>query len=738
MGSCTADELVPQVPLTVSFSVDEVAGLEVRSSGGGVEQVVKDVNLYILNEAGHVVSYGHYPQGGGIRATIYDGMRYSIYAIANAGVPLPAKDMDEIESLDFTLSSQSWMAGADGVILMSGRLPLQEMRGGGDITVPLERCAAKVVLKCDFSALNDDVTIDVSSIRLGNIPCRVGIFRESRVVSADGAMDGIPVANPSADALKEGIPFYLLENMQGNLHSGNTSQSGKVWPQGSLNSRICSYVEMKASYASPRKAGDILYRFYLGKDMHANYDVQRNVQYDITVRFRGDGAIDENSWRVDAGGLRDVVPPQISFGENSRVMYDLEEGVLKFATLKPEGVKVSAVSSDNSVVQVVESSSGGVRLKALSPGKATITASAGGVSTSCTIDVEKLRIVPHSSSVTLYNHFYTDIPYTVYPAHAASLGVEFSSSITSIQIGFGGVHGRVIPQYNVAENLPATAGITLSVAGRSDVKAYVAVTVNPMLSINGEVVANANLGSAAAVSDLGLSTSPHAGVDFSWVPSDGFTIYGDPGSNVAVSAEENTLTFPVPNGANGRYRLRAAVLGDDGYGSNEQSHTDAVKYCDVTIYETIYLVGVSKTMGREKIDTDPDKWRYENEVVAKWLSHPKSLMFPSGELNLSLGFVYKGVTYTDSHTEFAEEFTFTFEKGDYVYYALDTGFSIYQGTPPGYYMEYFSLEPASSRYVQGSLLEGKPFLYIYSRNFASGFSNEPSTDWEKIFEYVYP
>ena len=53
------------------------------------------------------------------------------------------------------------------------------------------------------------------------------------------------------------------------------------------------------------------------------------------------------------------------------------------------------------------------------------------------------------------------------------------------------------------------------------------------------------------------------------------------------------------------------------------------------------------------------------------------------------------------------------------------------------YFAYFYLQPVVSPYINGNLAEGKPYLYIYSRNFASGFSNNVAPNWKRIFEYVY-
>jgi hypothetical protein len=252
-----------------------------------------------------------------------------------------------------------------------------------------------------------------------------------------------------------------------------------------------------------------------------------------------------------------------------------------------------------------------------------------------------------------------------------------------------------------------------------------------------KLTVNANMGSSTMVKELGLQCAPRAQVDFSWAPNDGISIYGDPGSNITIDSKNGNISFPVPNAANGVYRLRAKVIGDDGYGNVEQLHVDAVKYCDISVYETIYLVGVSKTMGKERISASPLRWKYSNEVVAKWLSHPRSLLFPNGELFFDYGFVYKGNTYTDSHTEFHEEYTFTFKKGEPVRYALEDDDRTFNGEVPEYYIDYFYLQPAVSPYINGNMQEGTKFVYIYSLQFVKGFSEDPSPDWERIFDFIY-
>ena len=726
---CSAREEVP-VAGTGKVSISFL--LEGMSSGtrAADESQVRDVNIYVVNSEGDV-AFWHYVEGASnIKADIWSGESFSVYAVANAGRRLVAANDDEIMQLEM-----DWgMMGGD-VLPMSGKYGPAILSDGGSIVVPLTRSVAKVELYGDMSGLNDDVSIKVKQVRLGNVPVKGSFFGPARVEDLSGAKDGEALLFGDGDgSFPEGICFYMPENMQGTLLPGNTSQKDKVWPQGSLYAGICTYVEIVADYESDRKEGEIAYRFYLGSDACTNYDVQRNTRYVVGVSFKGDGGIDENSWRVDVEDLDDVIPPKVEFSKEGAVMYDLEETFIPFAAVEGKWA-LQVESSDPSVVQVVGYDRGGVKLKALAPGTATVVARIGKAGAECTIDVEKLRIVPRYNKLELYNHFYEDVQYDILPAHASELGIKVSSSSVSLVTGYNGVVGRVIPQYPTGFSHPVEEKIELKLEGREDVSAVVEAVVNPILKIRESIVVNANLGSSATVKDLGLSTAPRATVYFYWAGNDRVSIYGDPGDNIVLDKHAGTATFPIPNSANGTYRLIARVTGDDGYGATSTVDTDAAQYCDITVYETVYLVGVSKTMDKYRISANPSIWKYTNEVVAKWLAHPKSVLFPNGEVDVDYGFVYNGVTYYDSHTGLHEEFRFTFVKGDYIDYIVE-GPKEFKGSIPEYYLNYFYLQPAVSPYINGNMREGTKFLYITSLQFAQGFSdNDPG--WEKIFNFIY-
>ena len=101
------------------------------------------------------------------------------------------------------------------------------------------------------------------------------------------------------------VGVYMLENMQGDLLEGNTSQEDKVFPDGDLHAKVCSYLELKMEYYSPSKntaAGKyLIYRFFLGEGP-GNFDVVRNCHYHYTVKVSGDGLLG-TGWRVDKSAL---------------------------------------------------------------------------------------------------------------------------------------------------------------------------------------------------------------------------------------------------------------------------------------------------------------------------------------------------------------------------------------------------------------------------------------------------
>lgn len=850
------------------------------------DQLIENVNIFITDEMGNITYKGYHKSVLEIQTEIYPQMKYTIYAIANAGRELEARDAEEVENLEITIPDISYLKSSSGAMLMSGKTDPQKLDTKGETTIYLTRCVSKITVKADFAQLKEDVEIEIQSIKLLNAPNSIKLYKPNKILSPQGSINGKAEYNITTLQLQKGITFYQFENLQGTLQPQNTQQQQKQWPEGSLQSKTCSYIELSATYTSPRKYGEILYRFYLGEDMLGNYDIKRNTQLNIIVNFINEGAVDENTWRVDNGEIIDLVteiqlsPTSLVFTEQGTTlpitaqvypstaqnktlewytsdatvaeadnlgnvtargrgecqiyakstdgteivatcsvfvniqdpndpdtpenpdnpdtpenpdnpqnpdtpdnpqnpdtpenpdnpylpqfeqkeikMYDGQKCLVKFAAELPEGTEIIAESNNEQIIKIISTSTTGITVEApiwqssaenpadspsSSTAQATITARIGDKTTQCLVIVEKVRIKAAQTQMEIYNHFYQDIEYTILPQFAAKelteqgITLKTSSINKEITTAYEGIEERIIPQIGAETQLPLQTNIKLSLIGRPDVETLIPTTIKPMIKIAEEIIVNANLGNSNVEKSLALDSHPRAQIKFSWTPADGIQYYGNPGEgDYEISVAQNIIIFPVPNSANGLYRLNATVTGDDNYGQNA-TETDATAHCNISIYETIYLTGISKTIERNRVEGEQHTWEYTNEIVAKWLSHPNSLLYPQGELNLNLPFSYNGETYTENHTGKTETFTFTFEKGEELRMALETESITYNGTPPQYYLEYFKLQPVESPYITGNPATEEPYLYIYSRPFVSGFSKTPTPNWEKIFEIIYP
>lgn len=98
--------------------------------------------------------------------------------------------------------------------------------------------------------------------------------------------------------------FYVPENMMGTLLPGNDdpwekSAENLVFGENDI-SRRCTYLEIGAVSTYPLKglAGNVKYRFFVGKDNVSNFDVCRNSVYDITLVPDYDN-MTRTSWKVD-------------------------------------------------------------------------------------------------------------------------------------------------------------------------------------------------------------------------------------------------------------------------------------------------------------------------------------------------------------------------------------------------------------------------------------------------------
>ncbi|GFI01048.1 hypothetical protein [uncultured Phocaeicola sp.] len=196
----------------------------------------------------------------------------------------------------------------------------------------IRRAASKVTVAYDARGLKDNVRLHIHSVQIKDIP-RTCLLGDKNTPSEEGQLisDGeiqYYYPNKEDDPKKRGLylsngptvsiggskheetepmSLFFFENMQGdesdglpNKYQDKTGENTSVTHPGSYEPdhefykdkvKFGSYIEVKGYYESdnPDRVGEgpIIYRFMLGKDIHKDYNAERNYHYKLTLKFKG-------------------------------------------------------------------------------------------------------------------------------------------------------------------------------------------------------------------------------------------------------------------------------------------------------------------------------------------------------------------------------------------------------------------------------------------------------------------
>jgi len=263
------------------------------------DNAIRDVNILVYNVAGNILESYYFESPSPTYIQTSTGNK-TIIAIANAG----NIDLSSYSTLaSIRSASSSLMFNSQNEFLMAGEVSCKLVKGGS-VSIYLKRLVSKITVVFDKKHLDADTYIEIKKIALKNVPAQCKYLISNAIASSSEIMakgDSL-VANLEPILHSSATPLFMLENNQGTIGS----QVNESFKNPGTAQPLCSYIEITADYQSPYKYGIMKYRFFLGKNISNNFDVERNIWYQLNVIFTGD-AINEVSWRVDTTGISNVL-----------------------------------------------------------------------------------------------------------------------------------------------------------------------------------------------------------------------------------------------------------------------------------------------------------------------------------------------------------------------------------------------------------------------------------------------
>lgn len=298
---CTQTDEIPYIAgpeeQTVPITIWAKESLMVKSS---VPENFNDINFYVFDSYGNLESSLY--SSGQNPVTIYmkKGVK-SIAAIINLGqgclngvTTLPALREVTLDGI----------TGSNGNMVLAGECVATVAGQPANITIPVQRVAAKFTFVFDKSQLDPATSIMVTGISIKNTPLSVSLFSPNqpsinKIDHSGTYLSGYPLEPSSHDAA---VPLYVAENMQGTI--GANSDPRNKHP--GISENLCTYIEVTAQYNSPYKTGEVRFRSFPGLNNTNNYDIVRGRHYMETIIFKG-SSIADITWRTDISGLNDVL-----------------------------------------------------------------------------------------------------------------------------------------------------------------------------------------------------------------------------------------------------------------------------------------------------------------------------------------------------------------------------------------------------------------------------------------------
>ena len=347
--------------------------LTVRESAAGAESVVIGVSLGI-------------------------GHEFDIVSFANCTVSPAPQTLAEARALCYDCDGVSgWTRG----IPMAGYKTLKVRYHMPDVEMQLVRLAARLDLSIDTSSLqHGSITFTSIAVRQMNRSCP--FFASGSASPGGGVCDGDSASAADLDVINASpagcrASFYLLENMQGDILAGNTDPDRKVPSSvqaAGSDPGLCTYLEICGTYtdrSGHMTSDNLVSHLYLGADALANFDIERNHRYEVSVVITDNGCL-RTDWKIngylDDNRLLAFDAPTLKIGKAQT-----KTAVLNTNLSLPEGDYSYEITGDVEDITAVPSAQGftvtsSARVRNGQSILITATSWDGALSTSCAVTAE--------------------------------------------------------------------------------------------------------------------------------------------------------------------------------------------------------------------------------------------------------------------------------------------------------------------------------------------------------------
>ena len=348
--SCRKEDPVPLPSVTgnkvpVTFKVHIPANREVdygTKSAQNAYDSKSAVNFLFYDVDGNLDagSSRFFPEpaaDGMYRLVPEEGMRY-VYVVVNVPYDMQTDVPTVADLKDFTFNASAggipqnhmfgWLSPDD-----AGSENPVYIASDKQFDVYVKRLVAMVTVAFDRNdaalPMDEYVTVTPVKIALKNVPATMRLG-DNRILDASGSVsDGDSVEDPTGTAIDlathtTGNPaLFLYENRQpvGEYVTDQTMKTPAGYTtQNVYTNTTCSYLEVTAEYRDSDpddpKEGTITYRFFLGKNVTDDFDVERNTHYKVTLVLKGK-ARSEVTWRVEKTLLGNVTAEDAFLGYKS-------------------------------------------------------------------------------------------------------------------------------------------------------------------------------------------------------------------------------------------------------------------------------------------------------------------------------------------------------------------------------------------------------------------------------------